>query len=78
MTYKGHVENGVVVLDEAAALPEGVTVEIKVALAEKQGSLSKEGSHFDRIKDIIGACKDLPPDFAANHDYYIHGADKRI
>jgi len=28
MTHRGHVRNGVVVLDEPAALPEGATVEI--------------------------------------------------
>jgi hypothetical protein len=28
MTYKGHVENGVVVLDEEANLPEGAEVDI--------------------------------------------------
>ena len=28
MVYKGHVENGVIVLDEDVTLPEGTTVEI--------------------------------------------------
>lgn len=28
MIYKGHVENGVIVLDEPAGLPEGCEVEV--------------------------------------------------
>ena len=34
MTYRGHVENGVVVLDEPAELPEGAIV--RVALADEE------------------------------------------
>ena len=29
MTYKGHIENGVVVLDEPSALPEGTSVKVE-------------------------------------------------
>ena len=30
MTYRGHVENGAVVFDEAVVLPEGTTVRVDV------------------------------------------------
>ncbi|GAG19190.1 unnamed protein product [marine sediment metagenome] len=33
MTYRGHVENGVVVLDEGVPLPEGVEVTVDLAEA---------------------------------------------
>ena len=30
MTFRGHIENGVVVLDQDLVLPDGVTVEIRL------------------------------------------------
>jgi hypothetical protein len=39
MTYPGHVQNGVVVLDPPAQLPEGATVRVEV-VASEQNSLS--------------------------------------
>ncbi len=32
MTFKGHVENGTIVLDEPAVLPEGAPVRIELAV----------------------------------------------
>ena len=45
MTYKGHVENGVVVLDEPAALPDGAAVKIALAVAASntEANLSDSG-----------------------------------
>jgi hypothetical protein len=34
MTYTGHVQNGVVVVDDSIALPEGAAVRIEVIAAE--------------------------------------------
>jgi hypothetical protein len=31
----------------------------------------------ERWRDIIGILEGLPPDFAQNHDHYIHGKPKR-
>jgi hypothetical protein len=31
----------------------------------------------DRLRAVIGAVDGLPPDFAKNHDHYIHGTPKR-
>jgi len=73
MTYKGHVRNGMVVLDDAAELPEGAEVEVLFLGA---GEVEPE-TFYDSIKHLIGACKDLPSDFALNHDHYIHGTEKR-
>jgi len=77
MTYKGHVENGVVVLEEPAALPEGTMVEV-VALGAPPSAEEPEARSFsDRVKHLVGAFGDLPRDFGANHDHYIHGTEKR-
>ena len=70
MTYRGHIENGLVVLDDAVALPEGTQVHIQPIL-ELRKTLA------ERFKDVIGCISDLPEDMAENHDHYIHGARKR-
>ena len=70
MTYRGHIENGLVVLDETVALPEGTPVHIQPIL-ESRNTLA------ERFKDVIGCISDLPEDMAANHDHYIHGTRKQ-
>ena len=69
MTYRGHVENGVVVLDEPVKLPEGARV--RVELASPQPATLAE-----RLKDVIGIIEG-PPDLAEQHDHYAHGKPKR-
>jgi len=32
---------------------------------------------YDTLKEIIGQAEGLPPDFAAEHDHYLHGKPKR-
>ncbi len=78
MTYRGHVENGAVVLDDRVTLPEGAKVE--VALLESPGSTSEDGaipSLYERLEPVIGIAEGLPADFAKNHDHYAHGRPKR-
>ena len=70
MTYRGHVENGVIVLDEPAKLPEGALVRV---------SLDDEGEGptlAERLRDVIGIGEG-PPDLAEHHDHYAHGKPKR-
>ncbi|MEX0702441.1 MAG: hypothetical protein WD069_10135 [Planctomycetales bacterium] len=71
MTYHGRVENGVIVLDEPVALPEGTEVLVEPIAAPAGKSLA------ERFADVIGAATELPEEFARNHDHYIHGAPKR-
>ena len=78
MPYRGHIENGTVVLDKPARIPEGTEVSVSVletgrALPEDDVSLSDH----DRLRTVIGKAEGLPPDFAANHDHYIHGQPKQ-
>jgi len=75
MTYKGHVENGVIVLDESAALPEGTRVE--VALEIEESSDHAPLTLLDSLRPFAGSIDGLPPDLAENHDHYIHGTRKR-
>jgi hypothetical protein len=71
MTYRGHTEKGVVVLDEPVTLPDGVPVRVEVTDAGEGRSLA------DRLRNVIGIAKGLPSDLAENHDHYLHGKPKR-
>ena len=64
---KGIVKNGVVVLEDRAQLPEGTKVEIRIA---------SDASLSEAILKFAGTMEG-PPDFAVNHDHYIHGTEKR-
>lgn len=48
---------------------------------KKQGrSTSKSArgaSLFDRLRNVVGKAKDLPPDASSNIDHYLYGAPKR-
>jgi hypothetical protein len=70
MTYRGHIENGSVVLDDVVVLPEGTRLRVE-PLAEAGKTLA------ERFGDLVGCISDLPADMAQNHDHYIHGTPKR-
>lgn len=72
MTYRGRVKNGVIVLDDSAALPDGTEVDVSLAVDD-----STEPTWGEVFKDIIGKAEGLPPDMARNHDHYIHGTPKK-
>ena len=86
MTYRGHVEGGKVVLEGACDLPDGTEVEVQLAVrAETTGapeSCQDGGTDLpptlrERLKDVVGTAKGLPPDAAMNHDHYLYGLPKR-
>lgn len=77
MVYRGHVQNGVIVVDEAVMLPEGAEVRVEVAtIANPQTSGEATKTLYDQLGPLIGAAKGLPPDLARNHDLYLHGQIK--
>jgi hypothetical protein len=71
MEFTGHIEDGVVVLDNGKALPEGARVRVVVFDDDEQSS-----PYADLLK-LSGIIDGLPEDFAENHDHYIHGQPKR-
>lgn len=71
MPYRGHIKNGVVVLDEPVALPEGTEVSIEPVQSGGVPTLAKQ------FEDVIGIVADMPADMAENHDHYIHGTPKK-
>ncbi len=70
MTYRGHIQNGVVVLDEPVELIDGTEVRVE-AVASSAKTLAQQ------FADVIGKAPGLPADMAEQHDHYLHGAPKR-
>jgi hypothetical protein len=71
MELEGVVHNGVVLPDDAAALPEGARVRIIVMPVEPPKSF---GERFAKFK---GAATGLPADLAQQHEHYRLGTPKR-
>lgn len=72
MTYKGHIKNGKVVLDDPMDLPEGATVRIELAIVDS----CKDTETFyptlaESLASVIGKAEGLPEDWSENHDKYL-------
>lgn len=77
MSFEGTVVNGTVVPDEPIGLAEGTRVEFTVKSA-KESEPSPTGTTVgQRMMKLAGLIKDMPTDFAAEHDHYIHGTPRR-
>ena len=74
MTYKGHVKNGVIVLDDPVEMPEGTQVRVDF---DTPAAHQRPQSFRQRYAEVIGKAEGLPEDAAANHDHYLYGAPKR-
>jgi hypothetical protein len=78
MLYQGHVENGAIRLADSVVLPEGAEVQIEVVVpAPGHEPEESDMSLYDRLKPLIGAAKDLPPDASVNLDHYLYGLPKK-
>ena len=77
MSYRGHVENGLVKIDEPVTLPEGASVQIDLIENTASQSSCEEGiSLYDRLKPVIGMAQGLPSDASLNVDHYLYGQPK--
>jgi hypothetical protein len=72
MSLEGHVENGQIVLDTPAELPEGAKVRVEIVTTDSDGP-----TLLDRLRPIVGMAQDLPPDMSVNLDHYLYGTPKR-
>jgi hypothetical protein len=79
MTYRGRVQNGVVVLEAGARLREGMDVRVEpVPETEAAGEGSQHVSQLrEGLLGFSGIVKGGPSDLARNHDHYLHGAPRR-
>jgi hypothetical protein len=80
MTVRGRVQGGVVVL-ENGSLPEGTEVTVTASRVTGQAD-DQRPKIWDKLEDLARWAEtqpcDLPADFAANHDHYLHGTPKRV
>ncbi len=74
MTYRGHVRNGRIALDESARLPEGATVKVEVVETGDDAAAHPTGGPLNALLlQHAGKGRGLPADLAAHHDHYAHG-----
>ena len=73
MTYRGHIKDGVVILDDAPLFPEGTEVQVQV-LPTTSDPVAGIGL---RLMKYAGKAEGLPADLARNHDHYLHGTPKQ-
>jgi hypothetical protein len=80
MTYRGRVQNGVVVPEAGAVLPEGAEVRIDVqssvdagdaAIVDSNGSTPN--SMVERYRNVIGVLNNLPMDASERVDDFLYG-----
>ena len=72
MTLDGIVRNGMIVLEQGVVLPEGTRVKVHAETPEAEAKPT-----LLSLLKLAGIAKDLPEDFAMQHDHYIHGTPKR-
>ena len=71
MQWEGVVQNGIIVPDGSAALPEGTRVVIRPAADENAKSFG------ERFAEFKGAAPGLPADLARQHEHYRLGLPQR-
>ena len=82
MTYRGTVQNGVVVLQDGASLPDGTVVSVEPTTRDAEEAHDKDARSIGQKLADLGRWAesqpcDLPEDLAKNHDYYLHGLPKK-
>jgi hypothetical protein len=73
MSFTGHVQKGVVVLDIPNALPDGTLVKVE-ALVCPENPLKR--SLLNRLGDVVGKAEGLSADASQNVDHYLYGHPK--
>ncbi len=80
MVYRGHVENGMIQLEEAVVLPEGAEVRVEVAAGKDEfdpDALPIEDKLRAIVADVPKEEWDrLPADLTDHLDHYIYGTPK--
>lgn len=78
MTFLGHLQDGIVVLDSPPNLPNGTAVRVEIPETTATATDdSKRKTLYERFESFIGTAPELPPDASINHDHYLYGTPKR-
>lgn len=72
MEMMGTVQNGIIILENAAPLTEGTRVRVTVEATKEDGRALR-----DMLLKYAGTAQGLPSDMAEQHDHYAHGTPKR-
>ena len=75
MSFAGTFVNGKVEFDEPPPLAEGTVVDV-VTRPPAPLKTQSEPTLLSLLK-LAGTAKDMPADFAEEHDHYIHGTPRR-
>lgn len=79
MTYRGRIENGVVVFDGTPSLPEGaaVTVCVHDFVSDELIEDNEGPPLYERLAPVVGVAEGLPADASRNVDHYLYGAPRQ-
>ncbi len=79
MSYRGKVNNGVIVLDDPKALPDGTEVTVvPVKSKSKPTRKAKQPKKYrQRLMKYAGKADGLPSDASRNLEHYLYGHPKR-
>ncbi len=78
MSYRGRVRNGVVEFEDGPVPAEGTEVRVEpIETIDNDAEEAEAQRLADALLKLAGSVKDLPPDFARQHDHYIHGQPKK-
>ena len=72
MVYRGRVEKGVVVLENATELADGI--EVRVEVPDEKPATASLGQELLKFAGVV---QGLPSDMARNHDHYLHGRPRQ-
>ncbi len=72
MSFTGTVEKGMVKLPSGAVFPNGTKVRVEAI----EPSAEDRRMLVEELRAIAATMPDLPADWAAQHDHYIHGTPK--
>lgn len=76
MNFDSVVRNGQVVLDVGDSLPEGTAVSVTVSPTAKRAVETNGEPTLKWMLKFAGKARNLPADFAEQHDHYLHGTPK--
>ena len=77
MTFRGHVSNGVVILDGAPILPDGLCVTVAIIEEPSVDAGDVIPTLHERLQPLVGRANGLPGDASVNLDHYLYGAPKQ-
>lgn len=79
MTFRGRVQNGVIVMEAPVLLPEGTVVRFEPVVEAQQAAPPQDDppAWAGVFREVMGKAEGLLSDLARNHDHYLHNAPKR-